>query len=172
MVVTHSHFRCGEEIDVSEDTAHAEHVLAFQIGAVAPAEDLHGECVLALDEMGGDVKFGDVVCALCVAHIFSIHPDQGGGVDAVEVKEDALAVPSVGHAEGLEIGADRVDAVVLSSVVEARSCLDEGRRVGVRIFHVGVDGSVVALHFPVGRHGNRVPGGGVEAGLEEVEGAL
>ena len=84
----------------------------------------------------------------------------------------ATFFPSFWKVEGADIGTDGVDAVVLSAVVVIRTGLDVRRGVGVRIFHVAIDGAVVALHFPVGWHRDGVPGRRVEALLEEVERTL
>ena len=156
-MVTHGHAGGAVEINIAEDTRHAEHVLTFEVAAVAPAEHLNGEAVFALVEILREVEFSYVVGALCIAHILSVEPNEGCGVDAAEVDEGALSVPVFGEVEGAHVGTHGVDAVVASAVVEARTSLDEGRRVGVGIFHVAVDGAVIALHFPVGGHGDGIP---------------
>lgn len=103
------------------------------------------------------VKFGYVVGALRVTYVLSVKPYEGCRIDAAEVNECAVFRPVVGNGKGTHVGAYGIDAVVFASVVEARPCFDERRRVGVGVFHVAVDGAVVALHFPVGGNGDGVP---------------
>ena len=86
--------------------------------------------------------------------------------------ERAAAIPVVGNLEGAHVGAHGVDAIVGAAVIETRACLDVGRRVGVGVLHVGIDGAVVALHLPVGGNGNGVPGAHVVAFLPEVHRSL
>ena len=160
------------EIHIAEDTAHAEHILTLQIRTIAPAEHLHGQGVLALVQEVRQVKLGHVVGALRVAHVLSVEPNEGRAVDAAEMDERAAAVPVVGNLEGAHVGAHGVDAVVGSTVIETRAGLDVGRRVGVGVLHIGIDGAVVALHLPVGGNGDGVPGTHVVAFLPEVHRSL
>ena len=60
-MVGDSHFWDALEIDIAEDTAHAEHVLILNIRAVAPAEDLNSKCVLAWTHKVGEVEFCHIV---------------------------------------------------------------------------------------------------------------
>ena len=113
--------------------------------------------------MAGEVKLGHIVGSLCVAHVLAVEPHESGRIDAAEVDQRAARIPAFGQLEGAHVGAYGVDAVVLAAIVEAGTGLDERRGVGVGIFDIGIDGAVVALHFPVGRHGDSVPRGGVEA---------
>ncbi len=83
----------GEHEYVAVDSAHAEHVLAFEIGSVAPPDHLHGDPVGAGPGHVGDVEFMVVVGALSVAYILAVDPDERRGVYAAEVYEYAFAVP-------------------------------------------------------------------------------
>ena len=171
-VVTHRLQRHAVEADVAVDTAHAEHVLAFEVRAVAPSEHLYAQTVVTTAEMLGEVKLVQVVRSLGVAHVFPVEPDEGSGIDAVEADEGAAALPGFGEREVADIGAYGIDAVVCTAVVESCTGVDEGWGIAVGIFHVAVDGLVVALHLPVRGDGDVVPCRIVESGLEEVGGAL
>ena len=137
------------EINVAVDSAHAEHVLTFEIGTVAPAEHLDGDVVIARAKIFGDVKLGVVVGALGITHVFSVDPDEGCRVDAAEVEHRASVVPVGGKGEVAFVGTDRIYAVVGPPVVEAFAGIDEWRSVAVGIFHVGINRLVIALHLPV-----------------------
>ncbi|EJW91725.1 hypothetical protein EVA_20165 [gut metagenome] len=171
-MVTNADGRDIVKIDFAEDTAHAEHILAFQIGTVAPAEHLYRQGILAGTQMLGEVEFGYVVGTLGVTYILAVEPYEGCRIDTAEVDEGAAAVPVGRQVKGTDIGTHRIDAVVLAVVVEAGTRLDERRRIGVWIFYVGIDRFVIAIHFPVGRNGEGIPVAGVEAFLEEVERTL
>ena len=51
VMIAHAHQRCVVEINIAENTAHTEHVLTFQVRAVAPAEHLYGQFVLSRTEI-------------------------------------------------------------------------------------------------------------------------
>ena len=144
------------------DARETPEILVLQVGPVAPAEDLQGdEGVLAgLDEFR-DVETRLQLAVLAVTHFLAVHPhaDVGGG--AAYGEEDITPRP---------VGGNRHAAAVLSDVVVLGR--DDGRIVrempvpGVR--DVGVEGIAVAIQLPHPGHGDRVPGGVVHAGLEEV----
>ena len=169
-----AHGRAGHiiYIYVAEYARHAEHVLALQIRAVRPAEHLHGQRVLAFAQVLGQVELGHIVGALRVAHVPAVEPYEGGGIDTAEVDIGAACLPALGQGEGAHVGTYGIDTVVLAAVVEAGTGLDEGRCIGMGIFHVAVDGPVIALHLPVGGNGNRVPRRHVVALLPEVQRTL
>ena len=171
-VVAYRFQRHVVEADIAEDAAHAEHVLAFEVRAVAPPEHLYAETVVAMAEMFGEVKLMQVVRPLGIAHVFTVEPYEGGGIDAVEADEGAATLPRFGEGEVADIGAHGIDAVVCTAVVETRTGIDEGRSIAMGVLHVAVDGFVVALHFPVRRNGDVVPCRIVEVRIEEVGGAL
>ena len=149
-MVAHRYGRHIVEVYVTEDAAHAEHILTLEVRAVAPAEHLHGEAVfLSFIYIRCDVKLSHVVGALCVAHVLAIEPYEGCRVDTAKVDEGAAAVPLGRYGESVGIGTYGIDAVVLAIVVVVGTCLDEGRCVGVWVFHVAVDGEVISVHLPV-----------------------
>jgi len=160
------------QIDIAEDAAHAEHVLAFQIRAVAPAEHLYGQAVASGAQVACQVKFCHVVRPLCVAYVLSVQVDKGRAVDTAEMDKRALPFPTFGQVEEADVGAYGIDAIVFAVVIEFGAGVDVGRRVIVWIFHVGVDGVVIPLHFPVGGNGNLVPAAYVVVFFVEVERTL
>ena len=171
-MVAYADLRSAVQTNVAEDTAHAEHVLTLQIGAVAPAEHLYGQAIAARTQVWSQVEFSHVVGALRIAHVFTVQINQRGAVDTSEVDEGATVLPALRQVEEAHIGTHGIDAVVLAAVVEPLAGIDVGRRIGVRIFHIGIDGAVVALHLPVGRYGDGFPTRHVEVFLIEVQRAL
>ena len=160
------------KVDIAEDTAHTEHILAFEIRTVAPAHHLHRKAVFAGTQIGGEIVFTHVVRSLTIAHFVAVKPDCGGRVDATEMDDRAATVPRSRQREGAHIRAHGVDAVVRPTVVVARARHDVRRRVGVGILHIAVDGVVITEHLPVGRHGDVVPTAHIETVLEEIGRAL
>ena len=167
-MVANTYERYVVDVHVAEDTTHAEHVLTFEVRAVAPAHYLHRQTVLARAEILGDVEFVVVVRTLRIAHIFAVQVDEGGTVNTSEIDERAVLLPALGQFEEADIRTDGIDAVVLSAVVEALTRVNIRWRIAVRILHVAIDGTVVAVHFPIGRHGNGRPTADVIVLLVEV----
>ena len=77
VVVAHGKARRGVEVHLAEDARHAEHVLALEVGAVGPAEHLHGQRVGPRAQVGCHVELGHVVGSLRVAHILPVEPHEG-----------------------------------------------------------------------------------------------
>ena len=65
------------------------------------------------------------------------------------MNEGAAAIPLGRYAEGVGIRTYGVDAVVLTAIIIVGTCLNEGRRVGMGILYVVVDGLVISVHLPV-----------------------
>ena len=129
-----------------------EHVLAFEIGAVAPAEHLHANIIFARAEIGCEVELGIVVAALRIAHVLPVKPHEGCAVQAVEVEVDALArFPALGQGKRAAVRADGVVAHALNLIG------DVGRIVHESIFYIHVKRQVVAFHLPAGGHFDFVP---------------
>ena len=150
VVVAHRYGGHIVKVYITEDAAHAEHILTLEVRTVAPAEHLHGKAVfLSFIYIRSDVKLSHVVGALCVAHVLAVEPYEGCRVDTAKVDEGAATVPLGRYGEDVGIGTYGVDAVVLAIVVVVGTCLDEGRRVGVRVFHIAIDGEVISVHLPV-----------------------
>ena len=173
IMVAHAHLRYIIYIYVAVDARHAEHILTFQIRAVAPAEHLHGEAVAGTNfQVRREVELCHIVRALRVAHVLAVEPYESSGVDAAEVDNRAAAVPVGGHTELAHVGANGIDGVVFAAVVEAGAGLDVRRCVGVGILHVAIYRAVVTEHFPVGGNGNGVPSRHVVAVFIKIRGAF
>ena len=163
------HVSCGhvEEINIAEDARHAEHILAFQVRAIAPAEHLHRKTVFTFAEIRCQIIFAHIVSSLTVAYKVAIHPNHCGTIYASKVNDGALFRPSLGEIEGAYIRTHGVDAIVRTTIVVSRTRHDVRWRVGVGIFHIAVDRMVISLHLPVRRHRDVVPFRYVKAFLEE-----
>ena len=145
MEVAHTYLPCGIQIHIAVDTAQAEHVLVFQIRAVAPSVHLAGYGVLSFAEIAGHVKLGVVVGTLRIAHRLAVYPDVEGTVAAVEVQEHLFVQPLFADVEGADIGTYRIVFLLYRPSFHRA---DEGRRVFVGIGDVGIDGRAVPLHLP------------------------
>ena len=135
--------------------------------------DLDGEGVVAGFEKLGDVELGGGAGVLGVADFLAVDPEVEGGVDAFEGEEGVAAVPIFGDGEVATVGADLI-AIFLGEgeVVPLGNAHDAGRVFFEGIGDVGVVGGAVAVHLPVGGHGDVIPGGDIVVGFEEVDGAV
>ena len=157
VVVKHVSCRHVEEINITEDARHAEHILTFQVRTIAPAEHLHRKTVFTFAEIRCQIIFAHIVSSLTVAHKVAIHPNHCGTIYASKVNDSALFRPSLGKVEGAHIRTHGVDAIVCTAIVVSRTRHDVRWRVGVGIFHIAVDRMVISLHLPVRRHRDVVP---------------
>ncbi|MNZ74057.1 hypothetical protein D3C78_924930 [compost metagenome] len=53
-----------QQADVAENTAHAPHILIFQIAAIAPAQHHHRQSVLTGLQPGAEIKLGGQAAVL------------------------------------------------------------------------------------------------------------
>ena len=118
--------------------------------------NLYHEVVLACTEKVGQVKLCHVVGTLGVTHVLAVEPNLCTRVDTAEVYDGTLLVPTLWQVEATVICTHGIDGIVLATIVETGTGLDEGRSVAVRILHVAIDGAVVALHLPARRNGDGI----------------
>ena len=159
----------GHEVNVPMDAAKAEHVLVFQIRAVAPLVHLNGQGVISPFHIRGDVEFGIVVGTLAVTHLLAIDPHVKGRIDAVKMQEDFLAVPFLRQGE---IPAVRAHGIGFLFHGIAFLGLDERRVAQERIRYIGIERGAVTLHLPVGGNLYLVPLTHVVGRLVEGHGTL
>ena len=152
-----------DERDAAEDAAEPPHVLVFEVAAVAPLVDAHGEDVLAGLGEGRHVELGRHAAALAVADFLSVHPDVEGGIDALEAERERAAV---------EVGRQVERAAVAAGGVLARHARGvDGERVDdVRVVRPAV--AAVAVELPHRRDGQAVPAGVVVVGVPEAVGRV
>ncbi len=150
------HGRQGIQVDAAVDACHAPMVLILQEAAIAPADHLGGQEVLARVHQLGDVKLGRQARSLAIADQLAVDPEIERRLDALKAQNDAAPLPIVRHIERRAIEAGRV--VVLRNV---------GRRVGDRHLDIGIDRLVKPLHGPVAGHLDGVPIGSIVIGLAE-----
>ena len=149
-------FRNREQEDLPEDAAESPEVLVLEIGPVGEAVHLGRQHVLARLQIAGDIELGRRPAALAVTDLLPVDPDVHGRFDPGEVQEDLPAGPVSRHGERPPVGADRVVPV-----------RDVGRVLLERIDDVCVVREVIALHLPVGWHGNLGPVADVIRRLKE-----
>ena len=153
IMIAHEGLGHGGQRHVAVDTAHAPHILVFEIGPVAPAEHLHGKSVDTLTGSLGDVKFMVGVGSLCVADKLTVHPNIGGRIDAFKVEKQLMAVPRRGHVELGDVRPHGVHTIVGIGAM----ALNVRRILGKGIVNIDIERHVIAFHFPVGGHGDAVP---------------
>ena len=157
------------QVHVAVNAGQAEHVLVFQVRAVAPFVHLHGHGVAALFHIARNVKFGVVVGALAVARLPAVHPHVEGRIHPVEVQVHPLSLPGVRQGE---VPAVRAHGIGLLLYRIALHRLNEGRIVGEGIGDIDIQRSSVALHLPVGGNLYLLPGAHVEGRLVKQQRTL
>ena len=172
VMVAYTYLRHVVDVHITEDTGHTEHILTFQIRAVAPTHYLYSQAVFTRTEVLGDIEFMVVVSTLGIAHIFAVQVNEGSTVDTTEVDEGTVLFPTFRQIEETYIRAYRVDTIVLATIVESLTGIDVWRNVGMRIFHITIDRTVVSVHFPVGWHRNGIPAAHVIVFLIEIQWTL
>lgn len=140
----------AREVDAALDAAHAPEVLALEPGARAPAVDFDHEVVVAPAQQGGDVVANGILRILEIARLAAVHIDIDTGLRAAQVEIDRTAAPGVGDAERTEVDPHGRRLGQLR-----RLRIDRGELVD----RIDVDRRAVALHLPVARDADRIPGG-------------
>ena len=146
IVVAYECLRSREQINITVDTAHVEHILSFQITTVAEAEYLYRYVVVAFLHIRSDVELVVVVGSLCVTYVFSVHPYKGCTVNTSEVKEGTFLIPSCRQHESTLIRTYRIFTILSFELI---AHLDVRRIVFERIVYIDVKRMVVSFHFPV-----------------------
>ena len=158
-------FVAGIEVAVAAHAREAEEILIFEVGAVAPAEDLECDEVLAGTDVFRDVEFGLEFRILAVTDEPSVDPQVDVRGDGPEPGDDLLVRPRGRDLDFAAVGAD---------VVFGRGHL--GRIVfkllAPRVADIEVLRIAVAVQLPEPRNGHFAPRAVVEAGTEEVRGTL
>ena len=158
-------FVAGIEEAVAAYAREAEEVLIFEIGAVAPAEDLEGEEILAGLHEARDVELAFELRILAVTDEPSVDPQVDVRGDGPEPGDDLLVRP---RGRDLDFAAVRADMVFFYRHV---------RRIVFELFapcvaDVEILRIAVAVQFPQSRNGHRAPRAVVVVRAEEIRGTL
>ena len=158
-------FVAGIEEAVAAHAREAEEVLIFEIGAVAPAEDLEGEEILAGLHEARDVELAFELRILAVTDEPSVDPQVDVRGDGPEPGDDLLVRP---RGRDLDFAAVRADMVFFYRHV---------RRIVFELFapcvaDVEILRIAVAVQFPQSRNGHRAPRAVVVVRAEEIRGTL
>ena len=143
--------RTGVEIDFAGNAGEAPEILVFEIGAVAPAHDAHGdEVLLARREVLGKVELGFHLRVLAVADVLAIDPKFKVRSGRAHVEVDVLPLPSSRNCDELAVAA----RVVVAFLYVGRVALE--LRVP-RVAHVLVDLVAVAFELKEAGYGEIHP---------------
>ena len=123
---------------IAENPAHAPHVLIFQIASVAPAQNHHGQAVLASTQHAREIEFGRQTAVLGIPHPLTVAPEMKRRVHAIKDNAGLPALePRVLHFKCERVTTDRI------------LCRNKGRIDGNGIGDVGVNRCIKPLHLPV-----------------------
>ncbi len=145
---------------VAEDAREAEHVLVFEIAAVAPAVDFNRQQVAPGLHQGGDVELARELGVFGIPRLLAVHPHVVGGIHAVEAQDDVAARPVFGHLEGRAVAGDGVVVRLARLAVEYPREIRVLRvaAVLVGVADVGVAGGAETARLHAARHVDRLPG--------------
>ena len=152
-MVAHEYLGYGHKVDIAMNTAHVPHVLTLEIGTVCPTDNTNGEVVLAGAHMLADIELGIHIATLGVTHILAINPNVGTRVDTIEVKKDALLVPTLGQGEVATIATHAVYQILLHGNV--------WRIIGKGIVHVDIKRIAIAMHLQASGYYHFIPTGSI-----------
>lgn len=132
----------------------------FEVTAVGPFADLHGDAVTPFAQERSRVELGRQRRIFGVTDVFAVDPDVISRIDAPEMQRDIPVAPRRREVEF---------AVVTTHGIVAANA---GRIDREGITDVGIVGKAVAVHLPAGGHGNRVPPFDAVAAAEKIAGTL
>ena len=156
--------RPGPDGDIAENSGETEHVLIFQIAAVAPAEHLNRNLVGTVLKEPGDIELAGEFRVLRITGHLAVDPDVIRAVHAVETENDLAPLPVFGNGETAAVAGNGIEIPASGLAVENLRPL-----VLVGIANVGVPGDSISAHFHAARHVDRGPVGIVEIRPEEIE---
>ena len=159
LIIKDVRFGLGVKSNTALDAAQPPEILAFEIGTVAPFEDLQSDEVAfpKLHE-AGDVKLGVGLGVLAVAHELAVHPEVETGLCSADVDDHLLVLPRF------------VDVHPLAVAAHGVALHGDFRQLAVVevVGGVHIDGHTVAVQLPVAGHGNGAPAAVVVVGAEEI----
>ena len=153
----------GAQQHIAENAVVAEHILIFQIGAVAPAMYHRQQLVLPGLHLAGQVKFGGVVRTLGIADVLAVQIEVQAGRNAQKGDNDALV--GVRHVKKAAVDAHKVVLLVGGDPARAQPGVaaqprkdppdlvgggDDRRLVGELVAVVDVERAVIAAELPAG----------------------
>jgi len=103
--VPYSVLRARPQRHVAEDAGEAEHVLVFEVAAVAPPVHLYGDEVLPVfPDVRRDVEFGRQLGILGIADEPAVHPNVESGADPLEAEDRVAPLPAFRQRERAPVG--------------------------------------------------------------------
>ncbi|MNV41149.1 hypothetical protein D3C71_1327770 [compost metagenome] len=138
MIISDVSLRFMLQRHVAENTAHAPHILIFQIAPVTPAQHHHRQTVAARFQHSGEIELGRQPAVLGVPHPLAVTPEIKRRVHPV--KNDARL--STLQPLLLHLKCERVTTRGVLSWHKGR--IDDNR-----ISDIGINRRIEALHLPV-----------------------
>ena len=152
-------FLFAGKVHVPLQARQAPEILVFQEGSGRIAVDAERQLVLSLPDLIRDAEAGQVLGVFAVANLLAVYINIGAALAAAEVQVHLASFPAGGDGEAAAVQGGR----------EAFRQLRRDRILRAEVVgNVGIDGGAPALHFPVSRHLDSVPGAREAFGLPVV----
>ncbi len=129
-------FRTVENVDIPENTGHAELVLILKVAAIAPLEYQHGNFILAGLYIWRYIKFGGHMGCLAVPDKCAVDPEIEAGIHSLEIQMLGKAFPVFLQGKLANIQAA---GIIMGNI---------GRIVGKRIAYICILMAIVPLGLP------------------------
>ena len=131
------------QIYITEDTAHTQLVLIFQITAIAPFQNQYSQVVITLNQQVGNIELTGGMAYLAVAGKLTVHPYIKARIYTFK-------------AQVVTVGAFILNFKITLIYTARVLCGHIGRIIGERIVYVGVLMTIVTMILPYRRHGNLI----------------
>src|SRR5260221_9972207 len=125
------------QINVPENAAQTPHVLILKVRAIAPAEILHREQILAWLEILGYVELNRSATILAQTDFFAIDPEIEKRVYSIESDQHPAPIPFFRNNEGSAVGIDGIVRIVFRHY--RRLGFDPVPRPGITNVHIDPD---------------------------------
>ena len=140
----------GKEIHIPVNAGEPVEILILGPAAACPLEDLRGQLVFAVPDIGGQVKFRRGEAVLAVSHILSVQPERHAALHTLEGNVYGHALHGFRKGKILYIACRRVEP---GGNLPGQDLLPAVPW----ILHVQISGDIVALHLDMGRHPDLSP---------------
>ena len=154
-IVLDALLRAVQQVDITENAVHTEHILIFHVAAIAPFQYEHGQMVGTVLQKLGHIKLAGGMGYLTVSDKLTVEPDVEAGGNALKIQKCARGNGIFLVSEVVEVSA----AGVLFGNIRRIS--------GERIADVGVLVVLVTVVLPHAGDRDAVKSGGIIANLVE-----
>ncbi len=147
----------GHQEYVTGNTSQTPKILIFEITAIAPFKNLHGQSIISGFQVFSDVKLGRGFTILTITDLLFVYPYIHGRTNGPEMQDNLLVFPVFGNGKGTFVRSHRIVMI-----------LDFRRSFFVWILHIGINRVGKTFQFKIGRYLYSCPVTGIKIILKKV----